>query len=334
MPVAGKPPKKGKRTGQEDRQELSSVPRSPPFVVACLVGDLHISQRPPLARSVEPDWLDVQKGYMVQLDRIAGKHQCPILCAGDLFDTWQQPPEVVNLCLEYLPFMYGVPGQHDMWHHNYGDVRKTSFWTLVKAKKFALLEPGKPIEIGVGTPLRLHGWPFGFPIRPPGKVYTLCLEVAIVHDYVWCKGTGYQGAPEEKRVKNRKRNLLGYDVVVSGDNHQAFTIQGDGKKSPTIYNCGGFQRRKQDERSYRPSVGILYSNGTVKREYLDTSKDRFLEPDKLLELFNSDRYQEIVDELNVLGDGAIDFAEAIRHRLGKEDVRPLSKDMTLEAMEK
>ena len=76
-----------------------------------------------------------------------------------------------------------------------------------------------------------------------------------------------------KSITGRTSDFKGHDVVVYGDNHKGFlATQGN----TTMFNCGGLQRRKSDEISYRPQVGLLYENGSIKPELLDCSADNIV----------------------------------------------------------
>lgn len=171
-------------------------------------------------------------GYLGQLRGLSEGHgtpgnPLPVICAGDIFDRYNAGPELINFALAYLPRMYAIPGQHDLPHHSYEDIRKSAYWTLVEAGKILNLEPGKPVGVGV---MQLWGFPWGTPVEPCPETPHLGIDVAVVHQYVWMKEHGYPGAPEENRVKNFLGKIVGYDAVVVGDNHKGF-------KAHQILNC-------------------------------------------------------------------------------------------------
>lgn len=279
-------------------------------------------------------------GYLGQLAGLAAGHgerttfynghPVPVICAGDIFDRWNAPAELINFALAYLPRMYAVPGQHDLPHHSYEDIRKSAYWTLVEAGKIVDLKPGEPLSIG---PLRLWGFPWGTPVVPCDKPHDVALEVAVIHAYVWVRNCGYFGAPEEKLVSGYKKSLRGYNVAVFGDNHQGFRV------NPTIgqeiLNCGGFMRRKSDERDYRPRVGLLHLNGHITRHFLDVSKDKFLGEDEVPRLLGNNGIESaaLIEELSALGDAAIDFADTVRGLLERKTVPPAVKRIVLAALE-
>lgn len=296
-----------------------------------LCADLHLSHAVPLFRSPEPDWYLTQRGYLNQLDQLAEIHNAPVVCAGDVFDKWNVPPETINLALKYLPKMYAVPGQHDLPHHRYADIRRSAYWTLVEAGKIVNLEPGKPIEVGVGAgTCRLHGFPWGHPITPLKGASTLVTEVAVVHAYMHTRGTGYVGAPKDSRIKHLKGRMAGYDLVAVGDNHAPFDLLVNENRT-LIHNNGAFMRRKADEAGHRPSAGILKAGGYC-RHYLDTSKDRVLDGDAPA-IITALGFQGFVEELLGLGQSALDFREAIDRLLERQRVPDSVKRIVLTALD-
>ena len=295
-------------------------------VVALLIADLHLSHKPPISRI--DNWYESMVKGMGQLRALWDIHRkVPIICAGDIFDKWNPNPELINLAIRYLPNMYAVPGQHDLAWHNYSDIKKTGYWTLVESGVITNLEPDNPVEIGT---IRLWGFPWGFDLQPPKNPHDLITEIAVVHKYLWMKGTGHHNASDKAKVQNIRIN--GFDLVVSGDNHISFYSRflGEDKGRPDFYNCGSFFRRKQDEKDHKPSIGMLKKNGTVERHFLDTSEDKF--SDNGGERISNSDVSGFLWELKELGDVAINFSDAVKRILDNgvsEEVRKI----VLEAME-
>lgn len=300
------------------------------------VSDVHLSHKPPVARSSEPDWYASQAGYLRQLKRAS--ETCnklavpvPIIFAGDLFDDgWRPhrcPPELINFAIENVPVMYGVPGQHDLPYHRYEDIHKSAYWTLVKAGKIIPLEPDNPVEVGN---LRLHGFPWGHPVSPLKDPHDLLIEVAVVHSYVFTKTTGHPGADPNQRVKGYDKNLKGYDIALFGDNHTPF--QSMSKCGCLVYNNGGFMRRKSDEVNCTPSVGLIKSDKTMERKYLDVSKDKFLDREEIEVMVGGGiDAEDLINELNALGDAPISFKELLSKALDS-GVREGVRQAVLRAM--
>lgn len=309
-------------------REVSLSPKPEDEVAAILCSDLHLWGKAPLARSAESDWQEAMRRQLVELCEIATKYAAPVVCAGDVFDRWNPGPELVNFALAELPHLYAIPGQHDLPCHNYSDIRKTAFWTLVQADKITLLEPGRPVETGKRYPIRLWGFPFGCPVKPLKNPHDLLIEIIVIHSYVWTKKVGaYDGAPAESRLKNFGKKFKGYDVACIGDNHTHFSYKLD--NGCLAYNCGTFFRRKMDERECKPSVGLLMADGSVERHFLDSSKDVFLDGGNGEIAKGLDGMRPFLDELSTLGDAAISFSEEIKRQLDRQETRPEVKELVL-----
>ena len=194
-------------------------------LVAISCSDLHFSHFAPPCRMEQDNWYEVQKRYIFQLRDLAESQDSysplPILCAGDLLDKWNPRHELVNFLIANLPNMYAIPGQHDLPYHNYQDIKKSAYWTLVESGTITNLKPESPLCIG---DLVLSAFPYGYPIKPLNKAITLTINIALVHSYVFIKGCSYPGAPEEKLAKKWIENTKGYDLVLTGDNHEPWSL--------------------------------------------------------------------------------------------------------------
>lgn len=260
----------------------------------------------------------------------------PIICAGDIFDDgWREykcPPCLINFAIRNLPKMFGIPGQHDLVHHSLDKIKESAFWTLVEAGTIIPLMPDKPVEIFGEKVMRLHGFPWSIPVKSLENHSNLAVEIAVVHDYIWIPGKNYAGADNKNRLKNRLKDLQGYDIAVFGDNHKGFCYKSS-SKGLTVVNCGGFFRRKSDERDYEPSVWLLYYDGSVKQRKLDVGKDIFTSTKIKNKKGDTLNTKEFVKELLSLGDAAINFGEAVRQRFNDSNVSLEVQKIILEALE-
>ena len=299
-------------------------------VVAILCADLHLSLNPPIWRSAEPDWFEAMKRPLNEIRELQQKYKCEVICAGDIFDRWNSQPELINFALSYLPdMMYAIPGQHDLPLHNYEDIGKSAYMTLVKADKIQNILPGCFVEL---EDMVLSGFPFGFDLTGSNRIGKK-LHIAVVHKYVWVDGAGYPGAPEDVRIPTKREKdwlFRGYDVIQFGDNHMGFSLPF--LKQP-ILNCGTMMRRKSDEVNYVPLVGLLLSSGFVKTHFLDISQDKFLTSVDNKTVDVKFDMKAFCDELEKLGATEMDFAEAVRWYLEKENVRPQVKNVIMKGME-
>ncbi len=287
-------------------------------VLAILCADIHLSLTAPAARSAEPDWLEAQARPLRQVAELAKEHDCPVVYAGDVFDRWNPPVELVNWAIANLPPGYAIPGQHDLPMHNYGDLKRSAYWTLKEAGILVDLGKAEDWTLHRDGRLLLVSFPWGSDVRPvdPGLTIKGLVKVAVIHSYVWKTGRGYDGSPDESRSDRWRDRLSGYDLAVFGDNHQGFEVTG-------IYSCGCLIRRKSDERGLRPAVGLLMDDGTVWRHFLDVSEDRWVDVDPTVEgpPASDPAMDELIEELGGLQSDSLDFREAVERYCRDNRVR-------------
>lgn len=317
-----------------------------PYPIAILCDDLHFSHDVPLARAeTRTEWYACMAGYCKQLTSIAGpdprirffhspRPRVPIICAGDVLHKWDSPPELVNFLIKHMPMIYSVAGNHDLPFHSLENIRRSAYWTLVEADKIRHLDFYK--EVRYENEMQICGFSCGQEIRPP--LGNIGIWIAVIHDYIWwTPKDAYKGAPREKQLRFQLERLKGYDVALFGDNHSAICYNAD-KEEPkgnsTVFNAGTFMRRRSDERSHEPHVGILYSDGSIKRKYLDTSKDKWREEVYIIEENLAElQPNEVAETLRSLSDVGSNFSEAIRRAASLTDSKRIRAALLLIAEE-
>lgn len=289
-------------------------------MIAIVCSDIHLSHTPPIARSAEPSWYDAMLRPLKELQELQKHHKnVPVVMAGDIFDKWNAPAELINFAMENIPkSTYAIPGQHDMPGHNFDSINRSAYWTLVKAGTIEHLPSG--IEItDFNYELTMMGFQWGHPIQLPQDFEwsnDKTIKLAVIHKYAWMFDHRYEGAPDQdkgKHIVSKVRN--DFDAFVFGDNHKRWTYQ-------NLMNCGVFHRRSIDEISYTPAIGILRSDGSLHKHILSSSaKDKFIDIDKLKKV--GDRalnLLEFVGDLQSLGSGAIDFVEAVKEAISVKNI--------------
>lgn len=282
-------------------------------IVAIVCSDIHLSHRAPVARSAEPDWYAAMARPLKELAALKKELQVPIFIVGDLFHKWNPPAELINWAFENLPGngvhgVYAIPGQHDLPFHRIEDIKKSGFWTLARAGWINNLTCDRLTFPDV---MSFYPFPWGKKVTKPED--DCCLPaVALIHAYCWSPGNSYAGAAEESRDSHWRSKLDGYVTGVFGDNHSGFWSPSE-SKGPSIFNCGGFMRRRIDEKEYRPRVGLLYANGLIKPYYLDTSEDKFIDVSAAIDILDDfDGLQDFVSSLKDLGDIGLNFVDNVK----------------------
>jgi len=295
--------------------------------MAILCSDLHFSHKAPIARSVESNWYTTQKRYLDQLQNLAEKHNAPIVCAGDIFDKWNAPVELVNFLLTNIKQpIYAVPGQHDLPYHSKECYEKSAYRTLELAGKIINIEVEFP---AIHKDLRMWAFRWGQKVVPCQEKHGLFLELAVVHQYLWIGKHCYPDAPGSQKVTRNLSRFKGYHCAIVGDNHKRFLYKTEDFQ---LLNCGTFMRRKIDEINYKPKVGLLYSDHTIKKHKLDTKEDKFLLQEDIKKLL-PENSMAFLEELQSLSDTGISFKEVMVQTMKKLKVSENVRRIILEVME-
>lgn len=297
----------------------------------------------PTARSAERSWYGVMHRYLEQLRDLSYDPDTliniPIICAGDITSKWNDCPELVNFLIEYLPAMYAVPGNHDLPHHSYEDMKKSIFWTLVKIGRVTLIRPEQTTNIAAfNNPFAItaYGFPYGHKLKACPKelddfqTNEETIHLAVVHAYIWRKTYCFKDAPKKYHLSKYLKVLKTYDAAVFGDNHKGFLFP-----KYNILNGGTFMRRNIDEVDYRPFVGLLHRSGAFSKHFLDTSEDKFIQiDDDIKEIASVLNLDEFVVGLEELQDKMIDFLEIVRQRVMDDDIKKSVRDFVIRVLEK
>jgi len=306
------------------------------FAVAC--SDIHLCHTCPPARAAEPDWYEAMARPLVQLSQLVADYNVPVICAGDVFDRWNSPPELINFAMNMLPKgMYAIPGQHDLPYHEYEQIRKSAYWTLCESECIVNMIPEAAggLRCGYAVDDDATGWmfpaPWGFqiPVMELEDKQAPPVNILVAHKFVWTSArNGYAGAPEDQRIDNL-RGLDGYDIAIFGDNHLAFTVKSSGCQ---VVNTGCLIPRKQNERAYQPSVFLLMEDGTVERHKLDCSEDKWVDPEPGQDVERPAGMDEFIEELRGLGADSLDYREAVRQYCEQNKVEQAVLELILESM--
>lgn len=318
---------------------VSSDPIKPGArVIAIACADIHLSMMPPPARAEEPDWFAAMARPLSEIKGLAEQHQCPVLCAGDIFDRWNSPPELINFAMKHLPYMYAIPGQHDLPNHNLKDIQRSAYWTLVAAERIHNIEEGELMGIGTTNTqtgrrkdvFAIKGFPWGVPVTPceSPKYETPHLYIALVHSYTWIRGSGYTGAPEQAKATHNSGKYKGWDIAITGDNHTPFDAV---LQKCWLYNCGSLMKRKADEK-HSPRVGLICSDGTVVTHLLDCSKDVF-NPAYATDTIADQNLDDYLAKLRDMQTATLDYAEELRRRMDQLGVPPAVRRLLVCALD-
>ena len=294
-------------------------------VRAIFCSDMHLSHKAPLLRSQEPDWYEAMKRTIGELHNLKAKHGCPIFFAGDLFDRWNSPAELINFAIKTLPLMISIPGQHDLPNHRLDQQHRSAYHS---------------VWLALWSQYTSQSEFLSFDLFPYNRMLKKCNDletdsIAICHQFCWKQKHTYSGAPSKNHATQLGKQLKGYKVAVFGDNHDHFIAKPP--NTPLIVNCGCMMRRSINELKYEPSVVLLRDDFKTKRIKLDTSKDVYISPDHESHLIEAEKMLnhagELIAQLKNLGDEGADFSGIVKQYLEQFVVRAKVKEFILKALE-
>jgi len=252
---------------------------------AILCADIHLREDTPLCR-IDNYW-ETQWKKIKFIQSLSYEHdEIPILVAGDLFD---KPKPSIYLIIEAMKTIENyitVCGQHDLPNHNLNLFNKSGM---------ALLQEAGNIETLIHDDIRISnsdfsvtGFPWGTELCSTSKGGRR--KIALCHTLVY-ENNPFPDAPLSGNVNNVMKKLEGYDLVVTGDNHQKFICK---NKNQLLVNPGSLMRMSANQINHKPAVYLWYSknneikeisipieNGVIDNTHLESAKKK----DKRMEVF-------------------------------------------------
>ena len=233
-------------------------------VDAVLVGDIHLREEGdvPVCRT---DAADYYKTQFIKLDfvgALAHKHQCPVLCPGDVFDYWKAPPSLIRMAIRCFRGMqehvFTIPGQHDLPFHRlekYNASGLAVVETSLSRSFVAVNSSG-----GIAQDFSIQGFAYGCPPAPYSLHDSLARRVAIIHHFTYPGAKVPWPGCKSPSALSLLRKMKGFDLVVSGDNHQSFEVR-DGKR--LLVNPGALMRTEVGQINYHPRVALWEAERNV-----------------------------------------------------------------------
>jgi predicted phosphodiesterase len=222
---------------------------------------MHLREDKPVCRT--DNFIDEQTLDLGFLCGLQNKYKCPVVCAGDLFDFWKPSPWLLSYAIDYLPQQfYTIYGQHDLPQHNWDLREKSGIYTLEKAGKVQVL-PG--VHYG-RTPDQLMEDAF----CTQSIIHFKTDQTVLVWHHMTYITPPFPGATEGQATGILKKYPR-YNLIVTGDNHQAFTAEHEGR---LLVNPGSFTRQSAIQIDFKPRVYLWFAKtNTVIPVYLPIKED-------------------------------------------------------------
>ncbi len=244
---------------------------------AILVADIHLEEKAPISRT--DDYIKTQETKLKFLaDLQLEHHGCPILCSGDVFEYWRASPWLCSWAINHLPrtpqiegtpnsSFITIPGNHDLPQHSMDEYSRSALYVLEAAKVCTVLK-GEHLD---RQQMIVMGIPFGQMDKFQGSIYTHIPQdihknihihgekkkkVLMLHELIF---------PDEKpfwaehgyTAKEILETFPEFDLILTGDNHQSFTREMDGR---VLVNPGSMLRRTAAQQDFKPVAYLYYAD--------------------------------------------------------------------------
>lgn len=254
---------------------------------AILTSDWHLRETTPVCFTG-----DFQKEQWVAVEFVASlqkKYGCIVLCAGDLFDHWKPSPWLLSMTISMIPDrFYTIYGQHDLPQHSLELEDKSGINVLRQAEKLSVLKTCHWGQI---------------PKESSHPLYSI-----LVWHHLTYQTKPFPGA-EGGMAAGILRKYPQFDLIVTGDNHQSFTEEYQGR---LLVNPGNLTRQVADQINFRPRVYLWYADtntvkpvyipiqeGVISREHLEVKEKRDARIDAFVSGLNKDWTAELSFEQNL-----------------------------------
>ena len=287
---------------------------------AILTSDWHLRETTPVCRT--DDFAAALWKKVSFVRDLQKEHGCPVLHAGDLFHHWKPSPNLLSLTMVNIPDQfYTIYGQHDLPQHNFEERHRSGIYTLEQAGSLKVLpavhwgqDPEKPSFVIKG-------------ISQPG----LCdRHILVWHKMVWQGKRLWPGQTDPSAIAILKK-YKEYDLILTGDNHKAFTETYDGR---LLVNPGSLTRQVADQIDFKPRVYLYYADenkaepvylpireDAVTREHLDRGEER------------SDRISAFIEKIDGEWQAGMSFEANLEEFFKTNQIRTSVKDIIYKAIE-
>lgn len=221
-------------------------------IIAIFCGDVHITDKKPIARCDEPDWEEAQFRVLDFVKNITDTYKCPLFIGGDFLDKPVIPFGLFNKIKLHLPDsgVYCLLGNHEQVDkRTNANIINTSWYALQYLGCKVFSEPTVTCigDVKVGL----------IPATNSEEEFidyvenTQNCDVIVMHKYVWSAEVGsYPGANENHRADNISNMFPNAKVIFCSDNHKGF-------RADKVVNCGMLIRDNADLVNYTPHVWAL-----------------------------------------------------------------------------
>jgi len=290
---------------------------------AILTADWHIRPDKPICRT--DNFLDAMERKIDFIFALTKEHNCPILEAGDIGHKPQWPNWLLEWFISKIDEqkIICIPGQHDLPNHRIDLFEKSGMGVLHAANAIkTIFEP-----ILIDDTFGIFPFPYGKEIEPHKSKGSPA--IAMTHQMVIENKPLWPGQEAPKGSALLKKHPE-YNLILSGDNHNSFTIEHEGM---LLVNPGSMMRTNADQESHKPRVYLWWAEtntieavylpieqGVISRTHIEVAKDR------------ENRNQAFIQRVNSLEGVEIDYEDNLAIYFKKYKTEIAIRNKTMEAV--
>lgn len=300
---------------------------------AILCADTHLRDDVPECRT--DDYRAAVARKVKFLGDLQREHGCPIIDGADLFHKWQVSSELEGWALLNLPAsIVTTCGNHDLPNHSLALYKKSSLHVLEAAGKVKVLTQPEYSFWNDHSCSWITGFPYGHPLgmEPEHKQDR---NVAIVHAYV--AETLPPFIKDGWTPDQLLRALPGYDLIVSGHNHEPFVYVHEDRQGARrlVVNAGSMMRMFADQDKMQPRCWLWYADtnkvepvyypieaDVVSREHIEKVEERDARLDAFVNRLDGSSIEI-----------SLDFLKNIEDYLVKNKIRPSVSSIIRQSIE-
>jgi predicted phosphodiesterase len=296
--------------------ERARPPKKPDLI---LTSDWHLREDTPTCFT--GDWHQEQWKAVEIIRSLQQQYKCPVIHAGDLFHHWKPSPALISQALWFLPDQfYTIYGQHDLPQHSWELRSKSGLHTLEVAGKIKVLDG---VHYGQQPDLDYYA---------ETEITGFTKRILVWHHLTYITAP-YPGATGGNAIEIL-RKYPQFSLICTGDNHQAFTIDFEGRR---LVNPGPITRQDAAHIDFKPRVYLWYaeenlvkpvflpiSDNTMTREHIDVKSEK----SERIEAFIS----HLKDDWNTSGEIGMSFEENLRIFFDTNDADEEIKNIVYKAI--
>lgn len=285
---------------------------------AILTGDWHIREDIPVSRV--DDFMLTQRKKLSFIRKMQKEFNCPVLHSGDVFNYWKVNPFLISFALTYFPSnIIGVYGNHDLPRHSYKLRKESALYALEKAGIFE--EQG----LSYGNKSDDFESLDDFTIVIKGR------RILVRHVFVYRAKREFWYGDKAVSARALIEKFPDVDLIVTGDNHQSFVEEYDGR---LVVNPGCLLREKLNEKDYQPTIYLWYADQNKVVPVVVPHNHDNIQETYSLKKESQDRAKAFIERIEKLGDSiSVNFDSNLRLYFQKNKTTKLVEEIVFKAIE-